>query len=226
MRKVAIVGSAETWPEAPFHDESWEIWTLNNCFNQCPRIDRLFELHDEVVLVNDAADSPGIQEEIRWLKENTTVDVVLRKPLDWVPRGTEYPLDVIIKEFGDYFTNTVSYMIALAIYEGVEKLGIYGVHMAHATEYAHQRPSCEYFIGLARGRGIPVHIPVGSSLLSSRGLYGEQSRFTSDVVRQIESLTKQRDTHAHQAKIEALHEAKMNGALEMLQYIKATYGSW
>ena len=50
---------------------------------------------------------------------------------------------------------------------------MYGVDMAQdtllAAEYSEQRPSCEYFIGLAEGAGIRVDIPGGSDLLGGAG---------------------------------------------------------
>jgi hypothetical protein len=46
------------------------------------------------------------------------------------------------------------------------------VNMTNADEYSHQKPSCEYFVGIARGRGIKVLVPTGSDLLKTGRLYG------------------------------------------------------
>ena len=60
------------------------------------------------------------------------------------------------------FSNTTvwlifaAYMLALAIYEGVDKVGIWGVDLHCDSEYSYQRPNMEYLIGLARGRGMKV----------------------------------------------------------------------
>ena len=43
------------------------------------------------------------------------------------------------------------------------------------SEYTYQRPSCEYFLGVAAGQGITVNIPAGSDLLKSTHLYGFES---------------------------------------------------
>ena len=40
------------------------------------------------------------------------------------------------------------------------------------SAYANQRPSCEFFLGLASGLGITVHLPKGSDLLKASHLYG------------------------------------------------------
>jgi hypothetical protein len=83
-------------------------------------------------------------------------------------------------DWNGYFTNSISYMIALAIYEKYEEIGIYGVDMATGGfdtpngEYAHQRPSCEYYIGIAVGRNIKVTVPSSADLLKTRFLYGPE----------------------------------------------------
>ncbi len=45
-------------------------------------------------------------------------------------------------------------------------------YASHNSEYAHQRPSAEFFLGVAFGRGIELHIPPGSDLLKATHLYG------------------------------------------------------
>jgi len=84
-----------------------------------------------------------------------------------IPNSVAFPIELFREVFGDYFTCTASYMIAMAIYEGYEEIHIYGVDMAADTEYASQRPSCEYFIGIAEGKGIKVVIPLDSDLLKT-----------------------------------------------------------
>jgi len=88
-----------------------------------------------------------------------------------IPMSVEFPKDLIIKKFGKYFTNSISWMIALAILEGFKTIYIYGVDMAQDDEFAFQRPSCEYFIGWAKGAGINVVIPAKSDLLKAAWLY-------------------------------------------------------
>ena len=44
--------------------------------------------------------------------------------------------------------------------------------MSHASEYHQQRPSCEWAIGLAQGRGIKVYLPAESDLLKTLFIYG------------------------------------------------------
>lgn len=221
-RKVAIVGSADTSRHlAPCDDPSWEIWTLNDMGPLLSRIDRLFEIHSRAILESEA---DQISHEIEWLKANDTVPVYMAEPCDWVPMAVEFPTDVLVKEYGTYFTNTVSWMMALALYEGVDVIGLWGVDMAASSEYAAQRPSCEYFIGLARGRGVEVYIPPQSDLLQCAELYGLE---TSALPKNLQSrLVKLRDQLARcqNEKLQAIiNEARTQAAIEVFEYVKAAW---
>lgn len=224
-RKVAIVGSSDTTRnDAPYSDPSWEIWVINDMCLLAPRVDRVFDIHDEPMILADAAINEGVRKEVEWLRANSKIDVYMRDSYDWVPRAKPYPVDEVVKEFGSYLTNTASYMIALALYEGVDEIGLWGIDMAHGTEYAAQLPSCEYFIGVARGRGVPVHVPEASTLLASRFLYGVSNPLSADLDARIGALANtgaEWRNHEVEAKC---NQAKVEGALEILHYIKATYG--
>ena len=47
------------------------------------------------------------------------------------------------------------------------ELHVYGVDMATGGEYAAQRPSCEYLLGIAHARGIKTEVPVETTLLDA-----------------------------------------------------------
>lgn len=73
-----------------------------------------------------------------------------------------YPLNEIVKEFGSaYFTNSISYMIAYAVYKGYKKIELYGVDMSARDEYINQRGSVMYWIGFARAKGVDVFLASG-----------------------------------------------------------------
>ena len=96
-----------------------------------------------------------------------------------------------------YLTSSVTWMLALALAEHMESkenpgviilprdgtgmrykdgyvdntvsdIYIAGIEMAIGTEYVHQRPCMEWYLGIARGLGIKVHLPTryGSSILA------------------------------------------------------------
>lgn len=74
--------------------------------------------------------------------------------------GIEKPLDELTPDeranMGVCFTSTLAYMLALAIYEGFDRIEIYGCELETGTEYQFQRESFATWVGFARGRGIVV----------------------------------------------------------------------
>ncbi len=175
-KKVAILGFTETWKLAPFDDPEFEIWGLNELYQFIPRWDRWFEIHSRAAY---EADKKRIDDHVGRLKQ-MTCPIYMQQHWEDIPNSVPYPLDAVSKAFpnpaGDswrpYLTNSISYMIALAILENVGEIHIYGVDMSHDTEYGHQKPSCEYYVGVAQGRGIKVYVPPQADLLKTVFLYG------------------------------------------------------
>ncbi len=202
-RKVAICGTAEPhWRHAPFGDPSWEIWTCGGIFAVAPRIDRHFEIHDKAETCKGWGE-PAEEEAQRnvywnWLAGQGD-KVFLKTILPETPNATPFPIDALCQMFPDkYFTNSVSYMIALAIAEGVDEIGLWGIDMAlggdgESDEYGRQRPSVEYYLGIATGMGIAVHLPPETTLLQSRKLYGfdgpQEDGFVRAAQAKIDELT-------------------------------------
>lgn len=90
------------------------------------------------------------------------------EPDESIPTGIRYPYEDVCKTIGsNYFaTNTLPYMVALAIHQGFERIKVYGVGMGEqdiGDSYA--RPSMEFVLGLAVGKGIEVWVPDDSPLL-------------------------------------------------------------
>lgn len=169
--KVAIIGKAPSTRElAPYDDESWEIWTLSDMvpLGIAPRFTRHFELHPFDWL------SQRQDNYFEWLQAISDSPVYVRGELEakQLPAGVALPVDEMVAKYGRYFTNTVSWMVAAAIESGAKEIGVWGVDMAQELEYKAQRPSCEYFLGWARGAGITITIPAASDLLKSLRLYG------------------------------------------------------
>lgn len=237
MKKVAIVGCSDSKHLAPFDDTSFEIWGVNNLFPQLPRANRWFEIHHlskegDKFLRRGSLDFRGqkvsdyIRELGAWTKEKNC-RVYMQKIWEEIPTSTPYPLKEITSMFGNYFTNTVSYEIALAIAEGFEEIHVYGVDMAVDTEYHHQRPSCEYFLGLALGKGIKVHIPAEADLLKSRFLYGFQEPEIQAWNKKCMNISK--SMAEKRAKLEGesrMKEAQINQYIGAQQAIKELNKIW
>lgn len=165
--KVAIVGFAQsTRHQAPFYDDDFEIWGLNELYMVIPRFDRWFEMHSRQEFERSFRNSHHLD----WLRQCRKPIYMQRKHKS-IPSSVEYPIKRMVAEFGSCFRSTICYMLALAIDEGFRAIHLYGVDLDSEKEYSDQRPSGEYFLGLARGRGIEVYVPEDSALLRGR-LYG------------------------------------------------------
>lgn len=238
-RKVGIIGKAPSSVAlAPYADPGWEIWILNTLghANEVPRWDRQFELHD---LTLTKAKEYG--DYYQWLAKQTRPVFLRDVPPPDFKAGVQFPLGQILEHFAPlagktYLTNTVSLMVALAIYEHehgapIAEIGMWGVDMAqhglkgagHAgwfsSEYARQRPSVEYWIGIAEGRGIKFTIPPQSDILKAACIYGYHTteRFKKFQARRQE--LQQRIGQAQQQEQQRHDEAiYLAGALEGMNY--------
>ena len=184
LKKVCIVGFAESYKQAPFDDPSYTIWGMNQLYRWIPRADRWFEMHKDYL-----SDQVEDSDYLGWLKEcQIPIYMLQRDPA--IPNSIAYPIDSVVasvvKQY--YFTSTVAYMLALAILEGFEQISIYGVDLAADSEYSYQKPNAEYLIGIATDRGIKVNVPVTSALMKQRYLYGYQDK-PNDVL-PLEDLDK------------------------------------
>lgn len=172
---VYIVGFAPSWVETPWDDPIAERWGMNALFKIAgdKPWDRWYQLHDI-----DIAHADDKHEHIDWLRKTGIPCFVwpdhVEKMREAGVNAHPYPKAEVLARFGRYFTNSVSWMIAHAILEDRIKVGVYGVDMAQDSEYAHQRPSCEWMIGVAQGLGVLVDIPGSSDLLKTPFLYGAE----------------------------------------------------
>ena len=76
----------------------------------------------------------------------------------FLPHAKVYPFEEVAKTCGDYWESSIAYAMSLAIHEGADEIGLWGVNMAGDDEYSYQKPNMEYLIGLAKGKGIKVFI--------------------------------------------------------------------
>lgn len=233
--KVCIIGFAPSYSEAPWDDDSFEFWCLNEFYKVAPGIkdfhaDRWFEIHD---LNSPSKNTP---EHLEFLRSCPAL-LYLQKKREDIPNGIPFPWQELFDFFeargyngAKYFTNSVSEMIAFAIYLGFEEIGIYGVNMSSDSEYGWQKPSCEYWVGLAEGLGIKVTIPPSSELLKCAQVYGMESnnKLTAwmkeqrkEMNRRIQHFARQEE-EARKAMLQAqIAQAECRGAaaayLEMLK---------
>lgn len=144
--KVIIVGKGRGWDKAPPCGEGYEVWGITQ-----------INLRRPVNLVIDMND----YSENRWGPNETLESIQSRNKAahDGVTYIDllSYPYAGVMKAFGtDYFTGTVDFAIALAVYLKATEIELYGVTLEIDSEYFYQKPGVEYWCGFARGRGIKV----------------------------------------------------------------------
>jgi hypothetical protein len=222
VTEVHVLGFTISKRDAPWdrwEEPGVELWGLNNLHiaDDVPteRCHRWFDMHPADVIASD-------EHHVDWLRRESP-----RRPVymfesaarEMSAAGVEpvvFPVQEVIDGTGSrYFTNSISWMLGLAMMELQPQLhackrwdhvvtsgamlgwgddqteraliaadldpavmpkapviGVWGVDMATDTEYGAQRPSCEFFVGMALGAGFVVQIAPTSDLLSSGELYG------------------------------------------------------
>ena len=184
---VAIVGSHRgTALKFDFSREDCDIWIFNEALHAdwVKRADVVFQMHKPVIwrsITN--RNDPGHYE---WLQNQTGCTVYMIDKFEDVPMSVKFPFDEIMEKYPNiekYFTSSVAYALALAVYQGYKKMEVYGVEMATQSEYGHQRVGVAYWLGFAAGQGVDVDFK-GSILTAP--LYG----YDGDVQVPIEFFEK------------------------------------
>jgi hypothetical protein len=243
VKKIAIIGCSDSKHLAPYADKSWEIWSMNNSFH-VERRDVWFEIHPIKKVGNQFMRrkliKPGVFEwsdDFRgqpmndYIKSLKSLDCPVYMQQHWeeIPKSVPYPLAEVTSRFGRYFTNSVSYMIAMAIMSGATDIGCFGVDMSTGSEYGPQRPSCEWFLGIAAGMGIRLTIPDQADLLKTMFLYGfeerEQCAWEKKLSSMLSAMT-ERKQKAEAKRIEAERQVHQYvGALEATREIERIWSN-
>ena len=209
--RVCIVGCAPSWVEAFNVPEGFEIdmWGINELYiavnnKKLPMsvFTGWFEIHN--IKESPSKQVPAHQKFLKELK----IPLITQQHWEDYPESFPYPRPEVkeyvnanfIMEaggagFGDY-SNQIAWMIALAIYLDYKEIWVYGVDMAQTDEYAFQRASCQFFLGMAAGRGIRVKVPDTCQLLKAKRDYG----FATDNSNRFKAkdLAKHNKDQAHQ----------------------------
>lgn len=248
QKKVAIVGFASSSRDlAPWNDTSYEIWTLNHAYQWARRWDRWFEIHPkdhvEKNLIRDGQAHDG-NEHLKWL-QTRTADVTdgaygpiyMQEHFPDIPASTRFPreeinawfarngLDVALTEgwyAEDYYTSSISQMLALAFYLGFGEIHLYGIDLLQDEEYFYQRAGAEYLIGWGRGRGHRIYIPRPSALCKANYTYG-YSWPPSDLgnMEPLIKFTEDKQSGSEEAMKRVARDAHVfDGALQMLRVLE------
>ncbi|MBQ2391416.1 MAG: hypothetical protein II306_06565 [Clostridia bacterium] len=145
-KKVALLGKLPTKFKAPFDDLTYDIWTLNRHEdeNRFKRITEWFDIHNGY-----------------------------HNPKATITRSN-YPFkEVETLLGGNFFNNTVSYMIAYAILKGYVQIDLYGMRFQSADEQRRREyHNVRELIFFARGQGVKVSAPYDPIMLQTYEYYG------------------------------------------------------
>jgi hypothetical protein len=137
-----------------------EVWGINQIGNVI-RCDKIFMMDDLKWLT----ERPTHQ----WVRSCRTPIFTSKKYPEITGSSVEYPLDEVVKKYNTkYFSNTVAYAIAYALFIGVEELILFGCDYDYKGETVHERnrAGTEYWLGIAHATGVRVGISDKSSLMN------------------------------------------------------------
>lgn len=173
MKIVQIVATGMGYRE---HDVSTETWCLLKAFLKGVRADRIFSMD-------------GLN--LDMVRKNEITKDEIQKKIGDTPFITNdnFPLEKFPYQ---YFSNSVCYMLALAIEEGYERIELYGVNQAGLFEYMEQRKAVEFWLGVAIGRGIEIYIHPPTQLLKNKFdlPYGYETREGQKTERKVHGAMK------------------------------------
>lgn len=150
--KVALIGKGPGWELAPLMGKGVTTWGVNDsvAHREC---DVCFWMDRH--LMKDTQ-----MDKLVTVSVNTT-NTPMYSVQEWddIPSSVTYPRDEIFKAFGtDFFADSLSYMIALAIYQGFDTFDLYGFNYSHGSMYMQEKSCAQHWLGVALGMGLTVNV--------------------------------------------------------------------
>lgn len=158
-------------------DPAIELWSVNNAWTHFSeeRLAAVFELHPAAHLKQHAyyANKTVADRHIEWLGQDHPYPIYLIEETPDIPAGVRYPIEAALELAPRrYFASSMAYQMAFAMLTGRNPIYVYGYDMAMDTEWFYQRPNCEWWIGLAEGKGFTVNVAQQSPLCQLSKMYG------------------------------------------------------
>lgn len=217
LKRVAIIGTAQSWKACPWHDTSLEVWGLNDAYLiGVPRANRWYDLHPVHQMlfrppnghIDPASVPAGVYvrpaDHLQWLKSRPMPVYLAQGRSDW-PTSQTFPRQAILDAFApywpmrltrqgtiepgpDYEVSTPSWMLMHAIVEGYQEIHIYGIHLATEWEYLQQRPNFEFLMGIAAGKGIKLVLPQSTPICKAGYRYAFEPKIDVPLQRLEQEL--------------------------------------
>lgn len=229
--KVDIIATGYRWEDCIWDLPDHEYWTLNNMhgpdFIGNHRIDLWFQMH----IPGSGEGHIDDEDHIQFLRQLEGPPVMMQHQFPEFPRSKRYPIEEVIKRFcppnvnghsQPYFTNSVDFMLCLAMLQGFKQIWLWGVEFVSSfdDEYYKMRQSCEYYIGQAKGMGIPVWIQDHSSICKAEYFYAYQKKPKDpikDTLKQnLAKLKKERQAIEQQVRELSAQVQTMDGAQQAM----------
>src|SRR5688572_6902743 len=167
---LSLVGNYTGIHKDPVFESNSEIWVFNGKGATLPKYDVVFQMHLE--------EDWGGSWSRNWFAENRKIPVITREVTPKIPLSRRYPFEQVFDMLGvrhnseplQYFTSSITWALALAIYQGRPQIEIRGVDLED-SEYKEQKDCFTFWCGFAGGRGIDLNI-VGCNNIFDKPLYG------------------------------------------------------
>lgn len=173
---IYILGKGDGWEDIKDAPKGSVIFGTNDCFLRTPEVTHTFHMHDLNAFLENQDTHSSTKLCVEYAKERPDMPFFTVKEFKQMPSAKLYPLKEIIDHFKVcYFTSTIEYMIAYALWKGCNELKYRGVNMTVKNEYIEQKPGMEFWTGMAMGMGVKVELqhPHTSLLKTKNGLlYG------------------------------------------------------
>ena len=213
--KVVVGGFSPTtkhlYPYPDAKADGYDIWGCNELGMQSPRMDVMFEIHD--MAFPEFVNSFRNKAYIDWMKA-ATIPILMVKHYPEILMSIPYPVNQILQEFGGFFNNTISFMLALAIHLKYKEIQLIGIDMSHPSEWDQRASVCMLLgqiVGMFKTQGWPkLVIPPEALILKCPYLYGFQNATPMKVAldQTVEYYQNQANQYAAQmGQIKAAYDA-------------------
>ena len=198
-RTVILCGFAgNTRHLAPYDRRNAEVWGLNEAYNHDFmknskgefRADRWLQMHKYEDWTR--RNNPNDKRHAEWMRAEHNFPIYTQEVWDDVPNSVKFPLEAVDNEFfrnlkvvteegkevpwleaheHGYYTSSFAWMIALALYEGFERIEVWGFNMGSQSEYLYQAGSGSFWMGYCLGKEVELVFPERTPLLLGN-MYG------------------------------------------------------
>jgi hypothetical protein len=235
-KTVAIVGkNALNWDLAPFEDKEVDIWGISYwaALGKYPRLDAVFEVHRKKVWKMNI--NMPAAEYLAWLGQKHDFPIYTQHKFKAVPSSVKFPMKEIQDLYfqrlyrgknliGQFFTSSMAYMMALALYQGYSRIEVYGIEM-DAERYQYQRDSVFWWMGMANGLGVEVVVPENSHLYIVNHYGDAPDPYIMEIERQLaqvqvqeaEKMKSMAGFYKSKEGLQSLHDAMHNNYLELVK---------